>query len=838
MRVLKTWLLSLTALLILAACSDGSVRSPGLTGAGPLQSFQIQCRVGAGGTLGACPQNLVAGQTVDIRVLGTFADGSIRDITDQSRIEFAHASQSLDVALTGPTKGRVRAISQSQAPVPVTVTDALGEANPVSRQALFSVSGAIANRVDIIGPDGNVVQDGRSVVAGVPESFRVRVSFPSQSNVDPIVLSADENLAWSVETINNSTATGQISQSGVFTGFNSSPSDPANIRIRAVFNAPGATSPLQDTATLSVTAAAVVPGSLRLVPNPATIRLGDTQRFRAFARFTSTSVQTPGGVEREVTEALDVDIAVGDNALLEVVPANSAGDISTTVRAIGAGATIVTGTFDGESSTAAVNIPVADIAELRLTPVTGNEAVLLGLNPDGSLPCDGSGCNDGALNPDQTMPGVSLAYIVEARVEGNFEDEDEGFFRLGTSINCADQSQLPVFVAALDNNTRVDAVNTSTNPDVVQRVYLVQGLSAGQSNVRARLGRAAANNAFASGLNCRGDSVTDGVKTVTVGTNGGAQSVTGVSFDISTTSACVGYLNAVDLLEGGDARGLQLMNATLNYETDLGNIRVPVNQQRNVNFSSEYGTKDGEGEMCANFLPFDFATSPVTVTNAFNAPRGLMTTENPLSLGTSCILVSFDPRGASILGDALEADSRSATMTALPLVDDDIIRGGSALSNGQIDGLCGALGELGLFDIPGLNEGLIIDLLTLLGGTVGVLVNNDIANEFGDLIGQGLLEGLDLILGTLLDTTGLDVVLQNLLGVLGLGAESPVGFGLLTTVLDGLIDGLSTLIGLLPGLGGGDGGDLIPGLPGLPSFPSPFSVNNRTDLELYDAIAG
>lgn len=878
----KFWFGALLAALVLTACGDGSVRSPALIGSGALLSMQLRCQTAPGPDGPPCeePAEVVAGGSVFYRVLGTFEDGSTRDITAQDRIALSLGPAGTtrgSLTPTGADKGRVRgnAATEEGSPLSITARDTQGQAEPVT--ASLAVVGGTPESIEILARDraGNLEPAPFSfeVPSGVPQQFVARVRF-DEAAVPDLETNSDPRLVWSASLVEGQPDdSGSITQAGVFTGTNNSPDleDAENsvYNITARFRPDPDQEfgpefpPIETTAAIEVSPAAYVENSLRLEPAAVQIVKGQTVTFRAFATFRVDEAAdgSPVTIEVEITQALDTLTAEGpefvafqesdneiDNVLLGLQP---------TPESLPA---TITATFAGDSDTSQVVVLEPDFAELKLVPVgvapfeaaglfnipgvdeeaiqarraqVARDALLLGLNEDGQVPtCDYNpadeempeNCPNGALPVDQTLPGLSLSYVVVARLQGSpgfSEDGTRGILLNELNVTCDDASVLPV---SFDGGDSIVGLATLTDPEDDEaepeplrtasgdRYLRVDGLSEGQSAVKARLGAGFDGDAGA-GLNCRGEEVADAETEVTVGLSGGngeIEAVSRTSFNINRNFGCQGFINAEQLLadEGARARGEKLL-ASLTYEVGEEGMTerrviVPINQQRIVNFRTVRGPAQAPEQLDCRNEDGTGGRPAISITNALDIERGLVFTNSPISLDTNCAAADLTiPEGVTLPGltntlvdedpedDIPPRTTRAASYVLLP-VDDAILGGDSAISDAQIDELCDGLEPLltlPLGPAVGLPQGagLPAELISGIGAVLSPILNSEpIQGPVADGL-EGLLNSLGDVVNGLLDVTGLgDALVDPLLGILGVGDDSPVEVSLLASLIDGL----------------------------------------------------
>lgn len=894
---LKSWFGALLAALLLAACGDGSVRSPELIGPGGLLNIQLRCQTAPGPNGPPCaqPPTVFVGGSVHYRVLGTFEDGSTRDITAQDRIALnlgpAGTSRG-SLTPTGPEKGRVRgnAATEDGAPLSVTAADTQGEADP-ARDDLIVVGGT-PESIDVLLRDSAGRLDGFPfdvAPSGVPQQFVARVNF-AESAPD-LLVSSDPQLVWSAELVDGQPDdTGSITQNGVFTGTNTSPdleeADNSIYAITARFRPepddPSAPqfSPIQSTEELEVGPASYVDDSFRLEPAAAQIVEGQTVTFRAFASFQTGEAGdgTPVIVEAEITQALET---LGSDGPEFVEFQESDAEIDNVL--VGLSATpeglpvTVTATFRGETDTSQVVVLEPDFAQLALVPVgvapfeaaglfnipgadeeaiqerreqVANDALLLGLNENGQIPtCEydpsiedmPEDCPNAALPLNQTLPGVSLSYVVVARLQGSpefGEDGANGILLQDFTAACDDDSVLSINFdggdSVIDIATLTDPEGEDVEPEPLRtasgaRYVRVDGLSEGESILRARLGVGFEGDATA-GLNCRSEEVEDAETDVVVGLDGGngqIEAVDRTTFNINRNFGCQGFINAEQLLadEGVRARGEKLI-ASLTY--DVGEegmterrVIVPINQQRIVDFRTVRGPAQTPEQLDCRNEDGTGGPPAISITNALDVERGLVFTDSPISLDTNCAAADLIIReGVTLPGltntlidedpedDILPRTTRAASYVLLP-VDDAILGGDSAISSAQIDELCDGLEPLltlPLGPAVGLPQGagLPVELISGIGAILSPILNSEpVQGPVADGL-ELLLNSLGDLVNGLLDVTGLgDLLIDPLLGILGIGDDSPVGISLLASLIDGLgllLDELKSAIGGAIGL--------------------------------------
>ena len=852
MRTIRIQLIAaLTSVLALAACSDGSVRSPDLIGSGELLEAELQCRAPGETGFSDCTgtRNIVAGQAIDYRVLGSFEDGSQLVATSRFRFSVSDTSRARLEGDASDGVQTVRALQETEAGSPITVFANDPDEEVETLSSALTIEGGVPQSIDIT-LDGNDLR----VVSGVPTQLFARITF-NAGQPEEITVPNDQdarapgNIDW--EIVTDPEGTSEIGNDGVLIGRNPSIEEELDLTVRVTLtprqDGPQFEGPITADRTVTVEPAQYIEGSFRIrfLRDENIVPVDTTRELQALATFQGVADPETGETvtrEFDVTRDIDPGFSVADPAIGEIVPGEDQPDdteVPNTFSALATGVTTVSAGFRGDEDSVEVRVVQAGIGQLRLLPVTGEDAELLGLTTDGRLPCEADPvtCPDdslappddgmGALEPGRTLPGLAIAYQVFAVLEGREDiptDELEPgeLFLLDDTVECGPSPILPVRVTAEDPDTvAVSPVETASG----EQAYEIEGLAEGSAALQARLGRGPAAD---NGINCAGRDVADAGQQVEVGfpeassetaslrTKAGGP-VSAVSLETSTASACVGYADASSALTDpdSDGRGRESLRVTAIYEDAEGDIlRIPVNQQRRIDFSAQYGTRDDEGRMCdgpltAETLPtedlpeeaqaFFEANSPVAVSNARNVRRGIIQSQSPVSLGTACVRTNFDLSGVRIGEPEQEDRSVSVTITALPIVDDSIISGQSLLTGNEIDGFCEPL--LPVLDLlPGADENLAIDLINVLGASGGLLLNSDEANELGNEGGTALLDALSLVPEMLLGPTGLDEVLSSLFGILGIGGgnDELTGGGLLVTLLDGLSTAVQEGAGQLP----------------------------------------
>lgn len=845
---LYSWFAAIACALALSACGDGSVRSPAAVGSGDLLSLELQCLTRDGGQCSNPPRVNVGG-FVDFRVIGTFEDGSEQDITNTTLVSFSLDAPGGEGAFVPGNPGRVRAISPTTdgSPVVITASATSGEAEPVD--STLTIVGGIPRIVRIFAdPDQNGTCDtpaaGRLVAAGQALQLRALVQFVD-ANGDPIALpnqcvAERDGLSWSA-TPNNPDGSAAVSPvTGVFSGQNTSADENATYSVTAELVPPETENPQNNRSTASaninVAPASVVDDSLEISATPPRIIVGGVSQVRATALF-DTGDDTPV----RLPVLLDsLNVTVGDS----FVAIEEADEDSLSIPVRGLAATpeatpaTVEGSFDGQIDSANITVLTPEFSSIALVPVgvaafedagvfagladedaadfrarIGSDALRFGLTRDGQIPtCDPDGeepCPNGALERNQTLPSIALPYAVVAYKQ-NDPDQTQATLLPDLATACDDGRVLPVQIGGSGNVIDVqtmrptgEAAEGEEAPPMEPittasgiRVALVEGLTEGSATVLARLG--GAPDESGAGINCRteqtGESVADAEQEVQVGLldeAGQPKSITKTTFNISKNFTCVGFTNASQLVDGEEIRGRDKLLSALTFETEMdgetSQLIVNVNQQPATNFRVNGGPATPDGLACRN--DEDPTDPSITVTNGLLEERGGLIADGATGLANNCAAAEFNPRVAPP-GFEESPTTRAATVIVLP-VDDAILQGESALSGSEVDGLCGELGTLFSLPIGQLagqqGSGILNETILLLETILGPILNNEVIEGPVSSALEGALNILsETVLGTLLGPDALGLLTDPLLGLIGLGGESPVGIALLPTLIEGL----------------------------------------------------
>lgn len=845
---LYSWVATLACALALSACGDGAVRSPAGVGSGALLSIDLQCFTPDGGSCSNPPRVNVGG-TVNFRVIGSFENGSTQDITASDRIEFSLDAPDGEAAFVTDKPGQVRGISPTDegAPVLITASDSTGEASADSNT--LTVVGGIP-RISGLFADVNqsgscdTPADGVLVAAGQALQLRAKVEFVDVNgesvNIPDQCLAQRDGLTWSA-TPNNPDGTSAVAPvSGVFSGQNTNPDEPRTYSVTAELVPPETVNPQSNRSTananINVQAASLVEDSLEVSATPPRIIVGAATNVTATAEFdtgASAPIRLPVALE-----ALTIVQGEAFISIDEVAP----GTLSIPVQGIAATPdgtpAIVEGMFSGQTNTANIEVLAPEFASLQLVPVgvasfedagvfaglaeedanafrtrIGEDAVLLGVNEDGQVPtCDPNGeqpCPNGALERHQTLPSIALPYAVVAYKQDDPE-QTEGTLLGDFATTCDDDRVIRVQVAGTDDVIDVQtmrAVGSAGEGETPQmapietasgiRVALVEGLTEGSGTVVARLGGTPGTSG--NGINCRsnetGETVTDASQDVRVGLlddGGEPKAITKTTFNINKNFTCVGFTNASQLLDGEDIRGQDKLLSSLTFESEGTNggtaqVIVNINQASATSFRTNDGPATNDGKACRNEETGD---PSITITNAFLEERGVIIADGATGLAGNCAAADYNPT-VTPPGFDDSPSTRAATVIVLP-VDDAILQGESAISGEEVDGLCSELntlftlgaGELGGMDSAGLPNELVLVLEMVLGP----ILNNEMIEG---PVSEGLEDALntlsETVLGTLLGEDALGLLTDPLLGFLGLaGGESPTGFALLPTLVEGL----------------------------------------------------
>jgi len=845
---LYSWFAAVACALVLSACGDGAVRSPAAVGSGDLVSLELQCFTRDGGQC-SNPPSVNIGSTVDFRVIGTFEDGSEQDITNTGLISFNLDASGGEAAFVPGTPGRVRGISPTEEGAPVLVAASAndGEASPTN--STLTVVGGIARIVRLFA-DANQTgacdtpANGAVVAAGQALQLRALVQFVDANgealSIPNECVAERDGLSWSAMPSNPDGSAAVSPVTGVFEGQNNSTEDNATYSVMAELVPPETENPQNNRSTASadinVAPATVVNDSLEVSAFPPRIIVGGSSQVRATALFDTgddTPVRLPVALDEVSVTNGDQFIAIDD------VPANT---LSIPVRGLAAtpeaDPATIQGTFSGQDDDANITVLTPEFAALELVPVglaafedagvfaglneadaasfrnrVGSDALLFGVNEDGQVPtCDPDGdtpCPNGALERHQTLPSVSVPYAVVAYKQ-NDADQSQGTLLADLATTCDDGRVLPVQVDTSGNVVGVQTMRPVGEPaegeDAPQmepiatasgiRVALVEGLTEGTGTVRARLG--SAPTASGNGINCRtndtGESVTDAAQDIRVGLldgTGEPKSITKTTFNINKNFTCVGFTNASQLLDGEEIRGRDKLRSALTFETEadgaISQIVINVNQQPATNFRVNGGPATPDGQACRND---DEPTDPsITITNGLEEERGRLIADGATGLANNCAAAEFNPTVAPP-GFEDSPTTRAATVIVLP-VDDAILRGESALSGQEIDGLCSELDTLFTLSIGQLADaqgsGVVNETVLLLETLLGPILNNEVIEGPVSEALEGVLNTLSgTVLGTLLGPDALGLLTDPLLGIIGVSGESPVGLALLPTLIEGL----------------------------------------------------
>lgn len=847
---LYSWFAAVACALVLSACGDGAVRSPDAVGSGDLVSLDLQCFTRDGGRC-SNPPRVNIGSTVDFRVIGTFEDGSEQDITDTNLVTFDLDAPDGEASFVAGTPGRVRGVSPTEdgTPVLIQATANNGDASPVSDTLI--VVGGIPEIVRLFA-DANQTgacdtpADGALVAAGQALQLRALVQFVDANgealSIPNECVAEREGLTWSATPSNPDGSAAVSPNTGVFEGQNINTDDNVTYSVTAELVPTETENPQNNvsnaSADINVAPASVIDESLEVSATPPRIIVGGAAQVRATALF-DTGDDTPVRLP-VVLDALSITNGNNSIAIEEV----EEGSLTIPVRGLAATAeadpATVQGAFSGQTDSANITVLSPEFAALELVPVgvaafedagvfagldeadasafrdrIGSDAVLFGLNQDGQVPtCDPNGdtpCPNGALERHQTLPSVSVPYAVVAYKQ-NDPEQTQGTLLPDFATTCEDDRVLPVRVAGSDDVIDVQIMQPAGEPaegdeapemDPIRtasgiRVALVEGLTEGTGTIRARLGGAPTDSG--AGINCRtidtGESVEDAAQDVRVGLvdeTGEPKSITKTTFNINKNFTCVGFTNASQLLDGEEIRGRDKLLSSLTFESEgmdgeTSQVVVNINQQRTTNFRVNGGPATTDGKACRND---DEPTDPsITINNALLEERGKLNADGATGLANNCAAAEFTPTVAPP-GFADSPTTRAATVIVLP-VDDAILKGESALSGEEVDGLCGELGTL--FTLPigqfaGMQgSGVPNELVLLLETILGPILNNEVIEG---PVSEGLETALntlsETVLGTLLSDDALGILTDPLLGFLGLGgSESPTGFALLPTLVEGL----------------------------------------------------
>lgn len=833
MRRMRNWLPALASLLLLAACGDGSVRSPGVVGPGELVEMRVLCLRGpVGGETLPCtddpariavPQTAGSASDVVFRVEGRYEDGSWRDITDADFIRLSSSDDAMVSVHDGaPTsqreKGRLtaRAAGSGGAAVSATITARDTRGQVADAQRRVEVFGRAAVSLAILAVPASEPVAQVSVASGVPQQFEARIHYADGSREI-----TRGGVAWSL-----SPSGASISGTGVFRHDNPSITDTQRYTLTASLR--GAAG-ISASVEVAVEPAQYVPGSLTLRSQPpvAQIPIGGSLRVLAFARF---QIGTES-VERDVTQALASLVSSAPQSAAFEPSSDAVPNILRGLRSTSGGAPVtVTAQFQGETASLQVTVLDADVAELRLVPlgvapfeaagffdrpdldatqrealraVIADDARRLGLNRDGALPCAGDGCPDGALPAHRVLPGTTLAYAVFTRDQGDSGLQPVPLDQFRDAVAC-DTGALTVRFDAGGNRvavheTRIDPASGEAVPARSAsgiRIILVEGLREGEASIRARLGREFSGSG-GEGRNCRGEAVQDARQTVQVGAGAG-RAIVGSRFNIDRNFACVGFANALDFVEHDDVLGRDKLRSSLSFElADASRIVVFANQMPSVRFSTRGGPARGDGLACRT----DGPPPVVQISNGASQERGRLRANGVLALGASCALAEFQP-SVPPPGFTGSPQARAATVVALP-ADDDLVRGAS--SNGEIAQLCDTLAPLLTLPVGELlggeaGAGLPVELLSALGGVLDPVLNNrvitgPVSNGLRGLLNE-LSNGLETVFSLPL-LRELRSLLGDILCTIGL-PTCQSGMSLLPDVLSILEDLLGQVRGLLP----------------------------------------
>ena len=891
MRMPKISLFAILAgALTLVACGDGSVRSPGLVGGGELQRIELRCVRSDGGQC-SDPARVNVGSTVNFRVIGFFEDGSNPDITALDRIEFAIQAPDGEAEFVVDEKGRVRGLSPTDAgAVTITASDAEGEGGSASAE--LEVVGGIPEIVDIFaGPTCSTPADGSNVAAGQALQLRAQIRFVNTSgepvNIPNECVSERDGLSWSAAPQNPDGSPAVTGSTGVFSGQNNDPDEAATYNVTADLVPPATNNPQLNassaSADINVAAAALVGESLRITATPPRIIVGGTAVINATALFDT------GAEEIRLPVQLD-NLAILEGG--DFVSIEDAEEGALTREILGLAATpddvpaVIEGTLGGQMDTTEVTVLTADFASIRLVPVgvasfadagvfaglsdeaaaelqetVADDAKAFGLNADGQVPfCDPdleAECPNSALELNQTVPTFALPYAAVGYLQ-NDPDQEEAILLDDFGTECEDGRILNVQVAGSDDVIDVRTMLPLGEPEEEGgtpamepartesgiRIALVEGLTEGVGTVRARLGGNPDNTNFDKGVNCRGqlsgsamDRVEDAEQDVRVGitdATGTPLEISKTTFNIDKNFTCVGFTNAAQLVNAEKIRGRDKLLSSLTFEvpgSDGGTdqVIININQERATSFRAIGGPAETSYEACRNDEDPVGETDPsISIANAVLAERGVISADGATGLANNCAAVEFDPT-VDPPGFAESPRTRAATVLVLP-VDDAILRGESALSGEEVDGLCGELGTL--FTLPigqfagEQGSGLLNETVLVLEQILGPILNNEtIEGEVSTALQDGLDALSETVLGTLLGEDGLGLLTDPLLGFLGLGGgESPTGFALLPTLIEGLGEVTDILNEQFIAAGGGEEPPATTD-PGDPYAPQPEEGN-------------
>lgn len=871
MRFIKFWVGAMAGGMLLTACGDGSVRSPGDIGSGPLESIRLVCVTPSDST---CPtlggaDRVQAGTFVNFRVIGTFRNGSSIDITDRERISFrTEAGDPIDAVTltqTGADKGRVRGNTATEPGAPATViaVDDEGAVDPAEVSREIAVFGGLPESIEVFANSACTQRaDELSLPSGATRQLSARVTFDNP-DVDAICVSDDPRLSWNSPDTNPDGST-VITSGGLFSGKNANTEETAEFRVTASFEPEPEPaqqfSPLNAQASITVAPAQLVcnagldlsPSLARVALSPAPLQYsveatfqldGDSTITASVLRSTAFTSDIPSRAD-----FLDPDEAPGALTLKQATDDGAPVTVAASLKA----SNCPGGTLEGTSE---VTILEPDFASLMLVPLgvepyeaaglldfpdasendiqaerdrIANDAQFFGLNANGRVPCSGNGCPSGELAQNQALPGkISLAYVVAGVFQG--ESEKPVVLRDLQEV-CDNGDILPVSVTGSDDT--IDVLTELPDVGAIRsdsgtRVVLVDGLQQGTGTVRARLGADFSDPQVGNGFNCQEPSldgepqqqpVEDAEQSVRVGIvddNGNAVDIQRTTFNIDKNFACVGFTNAEDTVTGEDILGRDKLLTSLTFEVpgSDGNpeqIIVNANQSRATSFRARGGPATIDYEACRTDDPESAGEEDpsITITNALLEERGVMRADGATGLAANCAAAELDPEVASLPGFEDSPTQRTATVVVLP-VDDDILSGESALSGEEVDGLCGGLGSLFTLSIgqfaDGQGAGVLVETIGLLEQILGPVLNNEIIEDDVSTELEGLLNELSGgLLGPLL-TDALAPLTDQLLPLLGLGGgESPTGFALLPTLVDGLGQVTDELNAQLVEAGGGE----------------------------------
>lgn len=695
--------------------------------------------------------------------------------------------------------------------------------------------------------------DGQNVAAGQALQLRAQIRFVDANgealNIPNECVDERDGLSWSAEPRNPDGSRAVTENTGVFSGQNTDPEEATSYNVTADLVPSETDNPELNASSASagidVDPATLIGDSLRITATPPRIIVGGTAEINATALFDT------GTEELRLPVQLDeLSILEGED-FVSIEDADE-GAISREVLGLAAtpegGPAVIEGVLAGQMDTTEISVLTADFASIRLVPVgvasfadagvfaglsdeaaaelqetIADDAQAFGLNADGQVPfCDPDlveDCPNSSLERNQTVPTVALPYAAVGYLQDD-PNQEEAILLDDFATECDDGRILGVNVGGGDDVIGVRTMLPLGEPEEEGeepamepartvsgiRVALVEGLTEGVGTVRARLGADPDNEDRDAGVNCRAletgedlDSVEDAEQDVRVGITdptGTPLEISKTTFNIDKNFTCVGFTNAAQLVNGEPIRGRDKLLSSLTFEvpdSDGGTdqVIININQERATSFRTIGGPANTSHQACRNDEDPVGETDPsISIANAVLAERGVISADGATGLANNCAAVEFNPT-VDPPGFAESPRTRAATVLVLP-VDDAILRGESALSGEEVDGLCGELGTL--FTLPigqfagEQGSGLLNETVLLLEQILGPILNNETIEGPVSSALQDALDALsETVLGTLLGEDGLGLLIDPLLGFLGLGGgDSPTGFALLPTLVEGL----------------------------------------------------